>query len=57
METGRVYYEGDFEYKWNGICYVYRHKNEFDWGLVRTTSFHMEVIKQLEHDYHEEDIF
>ncbi|AIF72028.1 hypothetical protein LD11_gp152 [Bacillus phage Riley] len=57
METGRVYYEGNFEYKWNGICYVYRHKNEFDWGLVRTTSFHMEVIRQLEHDYHEEDIF
>ncbi|QEM43207.1 hypothetical protein CHOTACABRAS_153 [Bacillus phage Chotacabras] len=57
METGRVYYEGDFEYKWNGICYVYRHRNEFDWSLVRTTSFHMEVIRNLEHDYCEEEIF
>lgn len=57
METNRVYYEGDFEYKWNGLFYVYRHKSEFDWSLVKTTSFHMEVVKQLEHDYFEEDIY
>ncbi|AEW47420.1 hypothetical protein BCB4_0191 [Bacillus phage B4] len=57
METNRVYYEGDFEYKWNGLFYVYRHKSEFDWSLVKTTSFHMEVVKQLEHDYLEEGIY
>ncbi|QVW29010.1 hypothetical protein [Bacillus phage SWEP1] len=56
METGRVYYVNEFEYKWNGLCYVYRHRNEFDWTLVKTASYHMEIIKELEHDFYEGDI-
>lgn len=59
METGRVYTVDGYDYKWNGICYVFKHssENDFEWRMVRTYSFHMDVINHLEYEYWEEEVF